>query len=174
MTPIQRHAIPLLLLNSKEEDITSPTTVGLLDLMAAAQTGSGKTLAYLLPTLSRMMSTYPAEAMNALADSKYTVQYPTALILAPTRELVNQIRMEASKLCYRTYVRPVALFGGERPDRQVSEVGRGCHLTIATPGRLLDFLDRQVLNLSHCSYLIMMTENKKNDGPIPNNSLIVY
>nr|VZI16584.1 unnamed protein product [Spirometra erinaceieuropaei] len=58
-------------------------------------------------------------------------------------------------LCYRTYIRPVALFGGERPDRQVAEVGRGCHLTIATPGRLLDFLDRELLNLSHCRTLII-------------------
>ncbi|KAL7062765.1 hypothetical protein AAHC03_0297 [Spirometra sp. Aus1] len=155
MTPIQRHAIPLLLMNSTEGDFTSPTTVGLLDLMAAAQTGSGKTLAYLLPTLSRMMSSYPSGAMTALADSNFTIQYPSALILAPTRELVNQIRLEASKLCYRTYIRPVALFGGERPDRQVAEIGRGCHLTIATPGRLLDFLDRELLNLSHCRTLII-------------------
>ncbi|VDD78890.1 unnamed protein product, partial [Mesocestoides corti] len=55
-----------------------------------------------------------------------------------------------SQLCYRTHVRPIALYGGEKPYRQVLELQRGCHLAVATPGRLLDFLDQRLLSLSFC------------------------
>uniref|UniRef100_A0A0R3X5A4 RNA helicase n=1 Tax=Hydatigena taeniaeformis TaxID=6205 RepID=A0A0R3X5A4_HYDTA len=153
MTPVQMHAIPLLLTDPSAG--ASSRNVGLYDLMAAAQTGSGKTLAYLLPILQRIMRTYPADSMTALADNNYQVQFPLALILAPTRELAHQIRLEASKLCYRTHVRPVALYGGEKPGQQISEIRRGSHLIVATPGRLLDFLGERLLNLSFCRNLVI-------------------
>ncbi|KAL5111901.1 ATP-dependent RNA helicase DDX3Y [Taenia crassiceps] len=153
MTPVQMHAIPLLLADSPTSE--SNNNVGLYDLMAAAQTGSGKTLAYLLPILQRIMCTYPSESMTALANSNYRIQFPLALILAPTRELVHQIRLEASKLCYRTNVRPVALYGGEKPIHQISELNRGSHLIVATPGRLLDFLGGRLLNLAFCKNLVI-------------------
>eukprot|EP00108_Taenia_solium_P008890 TsM_001019200 transcript=TsM_001019200 gene=TsM_001019200 len=153
MTPVQMHAIPLLLADPPASE--NINNVGLYDLMAAAQTGSGKTLAYLLPILQRIMCTYPSDSMTALAKSNYLIQFPSALILAPTRELVQQIRTEASKLCYRTNVRPVALYGGEKPGQQISELNRGSHLIVATPGRLLDFLGERLLNLSFCKNLVI-------------------
>ncbi|VDN96692.1 unnamed protein product [Rodentolepis nana] len=153
MTPVQIHTIPLLLANpTTAEDFGN---VGLYDLMAAAQTGSGKTLAYLIPILHRIMCTYPSDSMNALVNSDYQIQFPLALILAPTRELVHQIRFETSKLCYRSNVRPVGLFGGEKPYRQMSELSRGCHVVVATPGRLLDFLEQRLLNLTFCRNLVI-------------------
>ncbi|VDL49136.1 unnamed protein product [Hymenolepis diminuta] len=153
MTPVQTHSIPLLLANSKTaEDFDN---VGLYDLMAAAQTGSGKTLAYLIPILHRIMCTYPSDSMNALVNNDYQIQFPSVLILAPTRELVHQIRFEASKLCYRSNVRPVGLYGGEKPYHQISELRRGCHVVVATPGRLLDFLEQRLLNLTFCKNLVI-------------------
>nr|CDS35135.1 DEAD box ATP dependent RNA helicase [Hymenolepis microstoma] len=153
MTPVQIHTIPLLLANSTtSEDFQN---VGMYDLMAAAQTGSGKTLAYLIPILHRIMCTYPSDSMNALVNSDYQTQFPLALILAPTRELVHQIRFETSKLCYRSNVRPVGLFGGEKPYQQMSELRRGCHVVVATPGRLLDFLEQQLINLTFCRNLVI-------------------
>ncbi|VDD78779.1 unnamed protein product, partial [Mesocestoides corti] len=95
MTPIQVHTIPLMLQDQPADE--NAGVVGSFDLMAAAQTGSGKTLAYLLPTLHRIMRTYPSDSMTALANSEYQIQFPSALVLAPTRELVHQIRVEASK-----------------------------------------------------------------------------
>ncbi|KAF6773108.1 hypothetical protein AHF37_07765 [Paragonimus kellicotti] len=54
------------------------------------------------------------------------------------------------KLCYRTFLRPVSVYGGERPPRQLHQLTLGSHLIVATPGRLLDFLRQGVLQLTHC------------------------
>ncbi|CAH8615662.1 unnamed protein product [Dicrocoelium dendriticum] len=122
--------------------------------MAAAQTGSGKTLAYLIPLMNRLLRVYPYEAMQTLRKTP-SRQCPSGLVLAPTRELVQQIQTEVAKLCYRTFLRSVAVFGGERPGRQAHELSLGCHIVVATPGRLLDFLRQDLLALNHCRSLVV-------------------
>ncbi|TNN08196.1 ATP-dependent RNA helicase DDX3Y isoform 3 [Schistosoma japonicum] len=173
LTPIQKHAVGIMSVDEYERanvninefnqsmddssDGCPPyeRVTGKFDLMAAAQTGSGKTLAYLIPSLNRLLRVYPYEAMQSLLNSCSSCQYPSSLILAPTRELVQQILSELLKLCNQTFVRAVAVYGGERPDKQLFELSKGCHLVVATPGRLLDFLHRGAICLQYCRSLIL-------------------
>ncbi|KAH8074485.1 helicase [Aureococcus anophagefferens] len=80
---------------------------------------------------------------------------PNGLILAPTRELVSQIFDEARKFCYCTGVRPVVCYGGAETRGQLQELERGCDLLLATPGRLVDFLERGRVTLSACRFLVL-------------------
>ncbi|XP_056610454.1 DEAD-box helicase 3 X-linked a isoform X2 [Triplophysa dalaica] len=148
-TPVQKYAIPII--KSKR------------DLMACAQTGSGKTAAFLLPVLSQIYTEGPGEALQATKAStqqengKYVrrKQYPISLILAPTRELALQIYDEARKFAYRSKVRPCVVYGGADIGQQIRELERGCHLLVATPGRLVDMMERGKIGLDHCNYLVL-------------------
>ncbi|CAH8488511.1 unnamed protein product [Schistosoma turkestanicum] len=173
LTPVQKHAIGIMSIdeyektdvkmNESDQSTDDNSTnypfyervTGKFDLMAAAQTGSGKTLAYLIPSINRLLRVYPLEAMQTLLNSRGSRQYPSSLIMAPTRELVQQILSELLKLSNQTFVRPVGVYGGERPERQMYELTKGCHMIVATPGRLLDFLQRDVISLQFCRSLIL-------------------
>ncbi|XP_029696901.1 ATP-dependent RNA helicase DDX3X-like isoform X8 [Takifugu rubripes] len=147
-TPVQKYAIPII--KSKR------------DLMACAQTGSGKTAAFLLPILSQIYTEGPGEALNAAKASgqengKYgrRKQFPISLILAPTRELALQIYDEARKFSYRSKVRPCVVYGGADIGQQIRDLERGCHLLVATPGRLVDMMERGKIGLDYCNYLVL-------------------
>ncbi|XP_061092292.1 putative ATP-dependent RNA helicase an3 isoform X5 [Conger conger] len=147
-TPVQKHAIPII--KAKR------------DLMACAQTGSGKTAAFLLPVLSQIYTEGPGEALQAVKASsqengKYgrRKQYPISLVLAPTRELALQIYDEARKFAYRSKVRPCVVYGGADIGQQIRELERGCHLLVATPGRLVDMMERGKIGLDYCNYLVL-------------------
>jgi ATP-dependent RNA helicase DDX3X len=81
--------------------------------------------------------------------------YPTALILAPTRELVSQIHDEARKFAYRSWVRPAVVYGGADINQQLRQIERGCDLLSATPGRLVDLIERGRISLSNIKYLVL-------------------
>ncbi|XP_049583278.1 DEAD-box helicase 3 X-linked a isoform X3 [Syngnathus scovelli] len=147
-TPVQKHAIPII--KSKR------------DLMACAQTGSGKTAAFLLPVLSQIYTLGPGEALQAAKNNgqengRYgrRKQYPISLVLAPTRELALQIYDEARKFAYRSRVRPCVVYGGADIGQQIRELERGCHLLVATPGRLVDMMERGKIGLDYCNYLVL-------------------
>ncbi|XP_047669290.1 DEAD-box helicase 3 X-linked b isoform X4 [Tachysurus fulvidraco] len=147
-TPVQKYAIPII--KSKR------------DLMACAQTGSGKTAAFLLPVLSRIYTDGPGEALQATKNSvqengRYgrRKQYPLSLVLAPTRELALQIYDEARKFAYRSRVRPCVVYGGADIGQQIRDLERGCHLLVATPGRLVDMMERGKIGLDYCNYLVL-------------------
>ncbi|GAA6108258.1 DEAD-box helicase 3 X-linked a isoform X1 [Tachysurus ichikawai] len=147
-TPVQKHAIPII--KAKR------------DLMACAQTGSGKTAAFLLPVLSQIYTDGPGEALQASKTSgqdngKYgrRKQYPISLVLAPTRELALQIYDEARKFAYRSRVRPCVVYGGADIGQQIRDLERGCHLLVATPGRLVDMMERGKIGLDYCNYLVL-------------------
>ncbi|XP_048652433.1 ATP-dependent RNA helicase DDX3X isoform X2 [Marmota marmota marmota] len=143
-TPVQKHAIPII----KEKR----------DLMACAQTGSGKTAAFLLPILSQIYSDGPGEALRAMKENgRYgrRKQYPISLVLAPTRELAVQIYEEARKFSYRSRVRPCVVYGGADIGQQIRDLERGCHLLVATPGRLVDMMERGKIGLDFCKYLVL-------------------
>ena len=74
-------------------------------------------------------------------------QFPLALVLAPTRELATQIYNEARKFSYRSRVRPCVVYGGADVGSQMRDLERGCHLLVATPGRLVDMLERGKVGL---------------------------
>uniref|UniRef100_A0A8C2KJ20 RNA helicase n=1 Tax=Cyprinus carpio TaxID=7962 RepID=A0A8C2KJ20_CYPCA len=147
-TPVQKYAIPII--KTKR------------DLMACAQTGSGKTAAFLLPVLSQIYTEGPGEALQAMKNSaqengKYgrRKQYPISLVLAPTRELALQIYEEARKVAYRSHVRPCVVYGGADIGQQIRDLERGCHLLVATPGRLVDMMERGKIGLDYCNYLVL-------------------
>lgn len=138
-TPVQKNAIPIVL--------------GQRDLMACAQTGSGKTAAFLVPILSRMFSSGPPNIPQG--GNRRRVQYPLAIILAPTRELAIQIHDESLKFSYRSRVRPVVVYGGADIGTQFRDLEKGCHMIVATPGRLKDMVDRGKVSLEHVKYLVL-------------------
>ncbi|XP_018594677.1 ATP-dependent RNA helicase DDX3X-like isoform X5 [Scleropages formosus] len=147
-TPVQKHAIPII--KTKR------------DLMACAQTGSGKTAAFLLPVLSQIYTEGPGEALRATKNSSQEngrygrrKQYPISLVLAPTRELALQIYDEARKFAYRSHVRPCVVYGGADIGQQIRDLEKGCHLLVATPGRLVDMMERGKIGLDYCNYLVL-------------------
>jgi ATP-dependent RNA helicase DDX5/DBP2 len=115
------------------------------DMVGVAQTGSGKTLAYLLPGLVHITAQPPLSPGDG----------PIGLIMAPTRELAMQIQGEVVKFTRSTGLRCTACFGGVSRYGQASELRRGTEIVVATPGRLLDFLESGVTNLKRVTYLCL-------------------
>ncbi|PWY92862.1 DEAD/DEAH box RNA helicase [Aspergillus heteromorphus CBS 117.55] len=148
-TPIQAYCIPAVLTGH--------------DLIAIAQTGSGKTAAFLIPVLSQLMGKakkLAAPRPNVAAGYDPSLDAvraePLVLIVAPTRELSTQIFDEARRLCYRSMLRPCVVYGGAPTRDQREELQRGCDILIATPGRLLDFMDKpHILSLRRVKYTII-------------------
>lgn len=120
--------------------------------MACAQTGSGKTAAFLLPILHRLLSDGGPPPSTSFNRRKV---YPQALVLAPTRELACQILDEAKKFSVGTNVRAAVVYGGADIGYQLREMERGCHLLVATPGRLIDILERSRVSLSAVRFLVL-------------------
>ncbi|XP_073108186.1 DEAD-box ATP-dependent RNA helicase 37 isoform X1 [Elaeis guineensis] len=135
-TPVQRHAIPI--------------SIGGRDLMACAQTGSGKTAAFCFPIISGIMRGPPAQRPRGAR-----MVYPLALILSPTRELSVQINEEARKFAYQTGVRVVVAYGGAPINQQLRDLERGVDILVATPGRLVDLLERARVSLQMIRYLAL-------------------
>ncbi|OKL64642.1 ATP-dependent RNA helicase ded1 [Talaromyces atroroseus] len=144
-TPVQKYSIPIVM-NGR-------------DLMACAQTGSGKTGGFLFPILSQAFQTGPSAAPAPAAGGNFYGRqrkaYPTSLILAPTRELVSQIYDEARKFAYRSWVRPCVVYGGADIGSQLRQIERGCDLLVATPGRLVDLIERGRISLVNIKYLVL-------------------
>ncbi len=112
-TAIQTQAIPQLLAGK--------------DMLGQAQTGTGKTAAFSLPILER------------LDPDKNTLQ---ALILTPTRELAMQVSQAIRTFNLKPGFRIITVYGGQSIERQISQLQRGVHLVVGTPGRIIDLMDR--------------------------------
>lgn len=134
-TPVQKHAIPCILQKR--------------DLMACAQTGSGKTAAFLLPILHSLLED------GCDSHSGECPQKPQAVVVAPTRELAIQIKDEARKFSSSSVMRCVVAYGGTSSGFQLSVLMRGCNVLIATPGRLMDFVDRGKVSFEEVRYLVL-------------------
>lgn len=134
-TPIQRQAIPIGHQNR--------------DIIGVAETGSGKTLAFLIPLLSWIQS-LPKIEREEDAD-----QGPYAIILAPTRELAQQIEEETLKFGEPLGIRTVVVVGGLSREEQGFRLRLGCEIVIATPGRLIDVLENRYLVLNQCTYIVL-------------------
>mmetsp|Transcript_8304 Transcript_8304/g.12386 ORF Transcript_8304/g.12386 Transcript_8304/m.12386 type:complete len:616 (-) Transcript_8304:173-2020(-) len=137
-TPVQKYSIPIGLAGA--------------DMMACAQTGSGKTAGFLFPSISSMLTHGPLILPGGTSSRSI---YPTALILAPTRELAGQIYDEAQKFCYCTGIRPVVVYGGANIHNQMRELERGADMLVATPGRLVDLIERGRIKLDVIRFLIL-------------------
>lgn len=130
-TPIQAQAIPKVLEGS--------------DLMASAQTGTGKTAAFLLPLLHQLIS-YPLP----------TVKGPRTLVLVPTRELAIQVSQEAKKYSkYLPKIKTACVYGGIPYFAQKKELSRHYDILVATPGRLIDYMEKNCINLSNIKLFVL-------------------
>ncbi|XP_032520898.1 uncharacterized protein LOC116772734 isoform X2 [Danaus plexippus] len=115
------------------------------DMVGIAQTGSGKTLAYILPAIVHIIN-----QPRLLRD-----EGPIVLVLAPTRELAQQIQTVANEFGQSVQVRNTCIFGGAPKGPQGRTLERGVEIVIATPGRLIDFLEKDTTNLRRCTYLVL-------------------
>lgn len=161
-TPVQAAAIPAVLAGK--------------DVVASAQTGTGKTAAFMLPTLQRIAVEKPggtektdAKERNAAAgrgakhNAKHNAKrgdakrnaYPRALIITPTRELAAQIDAVAKSVCASTGQQAVIVTGGARYKHQITALQKGCDVLVATPGRLIDLLDKKHTSLENIQVLVL-------------------
>jgi len=134
-TPIQKTAIPCIMANR--------------DLMGCAQTGSGKTAAFLVPIIHKILED------GADPHTGEEPQKPEAIVVAPTRELAIQIKEEARKFSSGTVIKPVVAYGGTSVGFQLSNLFKGCNILIATPGRLLDFVEKGKVSFANVKYLVL-------------------
>lgn len=127
-TPVQQEAIPVLL--------AGPT-----DLICLSQTGTGKTAAFGLPLIE-------------LADDQNRITQ--ALVLAPTRELCMQIKSDLSNYCKS--VKPlniVPVYGGASIQDQIKQIRKGAQIIVATPGRLMDLMDRKAIDIGNVGFVVL-------------------
>ena len=163
-TPVQAAAIPAVLAGK--------------DVVASAQTGTGKTAAFMLPTLQRIAVDKPGGAEKPDAKESNTSDkpdaaagrgakrnakrgdtkrnaYPRALIITPTRELAAQIDNVAKSVCASTGQQAVIVTGGARYKHQITALQKGCDVLVATPGRLIDLLDKKHTSLENIQVLVL-------------------
>uniref|UniRef100_A0ACD5WTH6 Uncharacterized protein n=1 Tax=Avena sativa TaxID=4498 RepID=A0ACD5WTH6_AVESA len=145
-TPVQRYSMPIVLSGR--------------DLMACAQTGYGKTAAFCLPMVSGLVA---VEAEGGGGGGGGRGDYddygrtgrPRALVLAPTRELAAQIHEEAKKFSHQTGIKVKVAYGGTPMIQQMRDIERGVDILVATPGRLVDMIERSKVSLEAIKYLVM-------------------
>ncbi|KNA04725.1 hypothetical protein SOVF_197040 [Spinacia oleracea] len=133
-SPIQMAAIPAGL---QQRDVTG-----------VAETGSGKTAAFVLPMLDYITRLPPITDKN-------DVEGPYAVVMAPTRELALQIEEETVKFAHYLGIKVVSIVGGRSIEEQGFKISQGCEIVIATPGRLLDCLERHYVVLNQCNYVVL-------------------
>ncbi|MFN0157570.1 MAG: DEAD/DEAH box helicase [Bacteroidota bacterium] len=116
------------------------------DIIGCAQTGTGKTAAFVLPLLHRLLE-------SRVANVKFRL--PRALVLTPTRELAQQVHDAVTTYGRFAELRPVSIYGGVNMDNQIKLLRRGADIVIATPGRLLDHMQRRTIDLSAIQVLVL-------------------
>jgi len=127
-TPIQEKAIPVLLQGTK-------------DFIGLAQTGTGKTAAFGLPLLQ-------------LINKQQ--KFPQALVICPTRELCMQITKDLNSFKKKAdHISVVAVYGGASIGMQIRDLKKGTHIVVATPGRLIDLIERKAINLENIHYVVL-------------------
>ncbi|XP_046403350.1 ATP-dependent RNA helicase vasa-like [Ischnura elegans] len=138
-TPVQKNAIPIIM--------------GGRDLMACAQTGSGKTAAFLLPIIHNILENPTGDDGD---DGGYNSSVkPLAVIVSPTRELAIQIFNESRKFAHSSVIRSCVVYGGTSTVHQMGQVRKGCHVLVATPGRLQDMVDKGVIAFNSVRFFVL-------------------
>lgn len=130
-SPIQSQGWPMALLGR--------------DMIGISATGSGKTLAFILPAMIHIV----AQPYLERGDG------PITLVVAPTRELAMQIKVECDKFGRSSQIKNTVVYGGIPKRQQVSDLQRGVEILVATPGRLIDHLESGVTNLRRVTYLVL-------------------
>lgn len=153
-TPIQEKALPIVL--------------GGGDLVGKAQTGTGKSAVFLIATLASLLKKQPPVSTS----KKFK---PRALVIAPTRELVVQIAKDGYKLAKYTSLKVTAVYGGVDYQKQLDETRKGrSDIIVATPGRLLDFVNKRAIVLDRCEIMVIDEADRMLDmGFIPDVRRII-
>ena len=125
------------------QSATIPAALEGQDILGSAETGTGKTAAYLLPLLQRLLAA-PARARQV-----------RALILVPTRELALQVAEHAEELSGKTGLRVAAIYGGVPMESQINALRRGVDVVIATPGRLIDHVERKNISFAALEVFVL-------------------
>ncbi|KAF5726618.1 DEAD-box ATP-dependent RNA helicase 21 [Tripterygium wilfordii] len=133
-SPIQMAAIPLGLQQR--------------DVIGIAGTGSGKTAAFILPMLNYISRLPPTSEENE-------AEGPYAVVMAPSHELAQQIEVETVKFAHYLGIRVVLVVGGRPIEEQALSIRQGCEVVIATPGRLIDCIERRYAVLNQCNYVVL-------------------
>ncbi|MEY4863042.1 MAG: hypothetical protein RLZ51_1137, partial [Pseudomonadota bacterium] len=152
-TPIQAQAIPVVMTGK--------------DVMGAAQTGTGKTAGFALPIIHRLLPL----ASTSTSPARHPVR---ALMLAPTRELADQIYQNVCQYARHTPLRSAVVFGGVDMKPQTLALRQGCELLVATPGRLLDHVEQKTVNLGQVQILVLDEADRMLDmGFLPDIQRII-
>ena len=154
-SPIQRQAIPIGLQRR--------------DLIGVAETGSGKTAAFGIPLCHHIL-TLPLKILSTVSENG-----PLALVMAPTRELAQQIEAEITKLLsLQSNLKTTAIVGGQAIQNQAMSLRQGVHIVVGTPGRINDCIENAYLVLNQCSYIVLDEADRMIDlGFAPQIELIL-
>ncbi|MDE0699470.1 MAG: DEAD/DEAH box helicase [Acidimicrobiaceae bacterium] len=123
------------------QELTIPDALEGLDVCGKAKTGSGKTLAFGLPVLQRMKRARP--------------KFPTGLVLVPTRELASQVRDELAAPARAVNRKVLAVYGGAAIEKQIEKLKSGVDLVVATPGRMIDLIERQAVSVKDVAHVVV-------------------
>ena len=124
------------------QELTIPDALKLSDVCGKAKTGSGKTLAFGIPTIQNL----------AQSDIR---TIPRGLILVPTRELATQVKEELDPLCLSKSLTVAAIYGGANIDEQIKNIQDGVDIVVATPGRMIDLLEREEIGLQSLEVVVL-------------------
>ena len=124
------------------QELTIPDALKLSDVCGKAKTGSGKTLAFGIPTIQNLAQT----------DIR---TIPRGLILVPTRELATQVKEELDPLCISKSLTVAAIYGGANIDEQIKNIKDGVDIVVATPGRMIDLLEREEIGLQSLEIVVL-------------------
>ena len=124
------------------QELTIPDALKLSDVCGKAKTGSGKTLAFGIPTIQNL----------AQSDIR---TIPRGLILVPTRELATQVKEELDPLCISKSLTVAAIYGGANIDEQIKNIKDGVDIVVATPGRMIDLLEREEIGLQSLEVVVL-------------------
>ncbi|CAD1472170.1 unnamed protein product, partial [Heterotrigona itama] len=153
-TPVQKHALPIIMSGR--------------DLMACAQTGSGKTAAFAVPIISMLLE------RNAELVVTSSHCEPQVVVVSPTRELTIQIWQQIVKFSLNSILKTVVIYGGTSVHHQRGKLFAGCHILVATPGRLLDFVERGRIKFSSLQFFVLDEADRMLDmGFLPDIEKIV-
>ncbi len=130
--------------------LTLPVALEGLDIIGQAKTGTGKTLGFGIPLLMDTLG--PGEEGW---DSDPAAGSPQALVVLPTRELAKQVAVELAQAASERTVRIVQVYGGRAYEPQIEALERGAEVVVGTPGRLIDLMDRHLLDLTHVTTVVL-------------------
>ena len=118
------------------------------DVIGVAETGSGKTCAFVVPMLAHIMG-LPKMTDEVAADGPY------ALVMAPTRELAQQIEQETLKFAHFLGYRVACVVGGQSIEDQGVQLRKGVEIVVGTPGRIIDVIEKRYTVLNQCNYIVL-------------------